>query len=57
MIVDLQFYFTQKMTLSLTSLGFNDSKLGSKKADPYLGKLTGNGRKGGKRWRLVPPGS
>jgi len=23
------------------------------KADPYLGKLTGSGRRGGKRWRLV----
>lgn len=23
------------------------------KADPYLGKLTGSGRSGGKRWRLV----
>eukprot|EP00435_Cladocopium_sp_Y103_P064057 s234_g25.t1 len=26
------------------------------KADPYLGKLTGSGRRGGKRWRLVSLG-
>eukprot|EP00434_Breviolum_minutum_P020517 symbB.v1.2.018090.t1/scaffold1431.1/size119194/4 len=34
-------------------LGLQKEKAQLNKADPYLGKLTGNGRKGGKRWRLV----